>query len=568
MRDDHDSGDLVVVDLVVEAGERDRELVVRVADVREVRVGAGHQLGRHVHVDVALALAVVAHTSPSIAPCESAWSASGRLRPPFADDVAHYERLLRAAGPARDGRAVRETGDPAREARGGDPEADPGDAFVCVLDREGDEMPSERLAGWLEERAPGRARPLVRRSAAPSASTRPVLEPRRPAALARARSRCRTSSRAWCCWSSSSALTRSSTASRTITELATARAATRRRPVERLRAELAAPPPAARARRRAAAPSLERPPRAEFGDYSTNLALLLAPALKSPPREIAERIGDDAAARGSADVLERVEVAGPGLPQPVPGATPGSARALAADPRAGRRGSAPASFPRTQRERILVEFVSANPTGPLTAAERPPRRLRRLARAGARVRRARGRARVLRQRLRHAGASCSASRSPPAMTGEEVPEDGYEGDYVRRARASRSRAEGIDPGDVDALARRGVELMMERVRATLERFRVRFDRFFSERSLHETGAVERGARRARASEHVYESEGATWLRTTHLRRRQGPRAAPLLGRADLLRAPTSPTTQDKRGARLRPPDQRARAPTTTATWRG
>jgi arginyl-tRNA synthetase len=62
----------------------------------------------------------------------------------------------------------------------------------------------------------------------------------------------------------------------------------------------------------APAASLERPPRAEFGDYSTNVALLLAPALKAPPRQIAEAVGESLSA-GLGDVVERVEVAGPGF---------------------------------------------------------------------------------------------------------------------------------------------------------------------------------------------------------------------------------------------------------------
>ena len=98
------------------------------------------------------------------------------------------------------------------------------------------------------------------------------------------------------------------------------------------------------------------------------------------------------------------------------------------------------------------------------------------------------------------------------MRGEELPEGGYQGDYVARARGRARSARASSPDDLDALARRGVELMLDRVRATLERFRVRFDRFFSERALHEPGAVRARARSARRGEHVYESDGATWLR--------------------------------------------------------
>ena len=113
------------------------------------------------------------------------------------------------------------------------------------------------------------------------------------------------------------------------------------------------------------AATLERPPRAEFGDYSTNVALLLAPALKAPPREIAEAVGESLSA-GLGDVLERVEVAGPGFLN-VFLADAWFRRALAQVREQGERfGSG--IVPARERRRMLVEFVSANPTGPITAA--------------------------------------------------------------------------------------------------------------------------------------------------------------------------------------------------------
>ena len=112
-----------------------------------------------------------------------------------------------------------------------------------------------------------------------------------------------------------------------------------------------------------ARPTLERPKKAGFGDYSTNAAMLLAPALGEPPRAIAERLGE--ALRGRlAERVEKVEVAGPGFLnlfladawylQAVDAVLAAGDAYGAADPPAG--------------ERIQVEFVSANPTGPLSAA--------------------------------------------------------------------------------------------------------------------------------------------------------------------------------------------------------
>ena len=137
-------------------------------------------------------------------------------------------------------------------------------------------------------------------------------------------------------------------------------------PVERLRQEVAEAAATLRGSDgESPLPTLERPPRAEFGDYSTNVALLLAPALKAPPREIAERVGETLSAE-LGETLERVEVAGPGFLN-VFLSDAWFRRSLELIRGAGERFGAEV-VPEEERERILVEFVSANPTGPLTAA--------------------------------------------------------------------------------------------------------------------------------------------------------------------------------------------------------
>src|SRR5690349_8385410 len=133
-------------------------------------------------------------------------------------------------------------------------------------------------------------------------------------------------------------------------------------PLDELRAAVEA---AAADLRNGAAPSgtaltLERPKRADHGDYSTNAAMLLAPALKAAPREIAGRLGERLGER-LGDRLERVEVAGPGflnLFLADAWYAAAAAHVLEAGETYGAGGATPA-------ERVLVEFISANPTGPL-----------------------------------------------------------------------------------------------------------------------------------------------------------------------------------------------------------
>jgi arginyl-tRNA synthetase len=280
-------------------------------------------------------------------------------------------------------------------------------------------------------------------------------------------------------------------------------------PVEQLRDVVAEAAGSVRGGAAEAPPaSLERPPRAEFGDYSTNVALLLAPALKAPPREIAEAVGESLSA-GLGDVVDRVEVAGPGFLN-VFLADTWFRRALAQVRDAGERFGA-GVIPADWRRRILVEFVSANPTGPITVASG------RHAAYGDSLARvlAFGGHEIEREfYVNDYGTQIElfAKSIAARMHGDDPPENGYQGEYVAEL-AADLQAEGLDPDDLDALARRGVELMIERVRATLERFRVRFDRFFFERTIHHEDRL-RAAIEELGDEQLYESEGAIWLRTT------------------------------------------------------
>jgi arginyl-tRNA synthetase len=253
-------------------------------------------------------------------------------------------------------------------------------------------------------------------------------------------------------------------------------------------------------------PTLERPPKPELGDYSTNAAMLLSPSLRAAPREIADRLKGVLGERLGSDV-ERVEVAGPGFLNLFLASgwyRRATAEMLAAGPRFGI--SEPGG------ERILVEFVSANPTGPLTVAGG---RGAAYGDALARLLEAAGHQVEREYLLNDVGGQVQrfAASIAARMRDEEPPEDGYSGDYVTDL-ARHLGAEGQDPGDLDAIGRRATEAMRERIAATLEAFGVRFDTWFSERTLHEDGRVDAAVAELRERGHVYEREGATWLRTT------------------------------------------------------
>ncbi len=254
-------------------------------------------------------------------------------------------------------------------------------------------------------------------------------------------------------------------------------------------------------------PTLERPPKRELGDYSTNAAMLLAPALAEQPRQIAERLGEDLSNRLGGTV-DRIEVAGPGFVNLFLADRwyRESVTALL-DAGDGFGQGAP-----DRPQRVLIEFVSANPTGPLHAASGRHAAYgdalaRILAFGGHEVEREYYLNDMGRQ-VRRFGESIAAR-----MRGTEPPEDGYRGDYVIEL-ASELSESGADPDDVEELARLGIEAMHERIDATLERFGVRFDTWSSERSVYERGELDSAIERLQKSGHTYEREGALWLRTT------------------------------------------------------
>ena len=265
---------------------------------------------------------------------------------------------------------------------------------------------------------------------------------------------------------------------------------------------------------------VERPGDAQHGDFATNVALANARIFKRNPREAAQRIAD--AAEGE-EFVERVEVAGPGFvnfwlsPEALWGELNGLLRE---GERYGRQ--------EASGDPVLLEFVSVNPTGPMTVAHG------RHAAYGdslARIMEAAGR-KVSREyyfndggtQIRLFGESVAVRYA--ALYGREWPvsdpERLYRGDYIEEVARDLSEEHGgrllnMDPEEalteISAFATRWC---MSDIMETLARVRVRFDRYFNEKSLYESGGVEKVVRELRESGHVYESEGALWLATSEL----------------------------------------------------
>jgi arginyl-tRNA synthetase len=256
-----------------------------------------------------------------------------------------------------------------------------------------------------------------------------------------------------------------------------------------------------------ARPTLERPKKAGHGDYATNAALVLAPVVGAPPRDVAQKLGD-ALQASLGDALDRVEVAGPGfLNLFLTDAWYAGAVDWILD--AGERFGV---LTPERAERVNLEFVSANPTGPPPAASGHPTAY---CDALARILALAGHAVDREYYFNDEGAQVRrlAESIRARARGEQVPEDGYQGEYVQDL---ADEIAGAADMDLDELVHRGVELVVARIRATLEAYRVHFDTWFTERTLHEgsPSAIEIALKRLEEEGHLYRSEGALWLRTT------------------------------------------------------
>ncbi len=251
---------------------------------------------------------------------------------------------------------------------------------------------------------------------------------------------------------------------------------------------------------------VERPARLEHGDWSTNAALVHARSVGRQPRALAEQLAEQLL-MDPPPHLDRVEIAGPGFLNLY--LKPGWLYdALVETVSQGVAGYATADI--GHGERVQIEFVSANPTGPLHVGNGwwgsyGDALARVMARCGWQVHREYY-VNDTGGQVRRLGASLLARRR-----GEEVPEDGYQGAYVAEL---ASHYEG--PDDVDAAGRFATGRILDSIRATLASIGIVYDEWYSQASVEESGAVEETIALLAERGLVYEDDGAVWLRSTSL----------------------------------------------------
>jgi len=256
---------------------------------------------------------------------------------------------------------------------------------------------------------------------------------------------------------------------------------------------------------------VERPRSREHGDYATNVAMTLAKEAGMPPRELAAHIVD---ALASVPGIEQAQIAGPGFINiRLAAAAAGEVARQAVE-----QGTSYGHGTSMAGSVVNVEFISANPTGPLHLGHT---RWAAVGDAIARVLAAAG-AQVTTEfyindrgvQMDKFGASVMA-----AALGKPIPEDGYRGGYVVDLAAEVVAEEPslleLPADDAMAAFREAAyQRQLRQQQQVLELFRTHFDVWSSERSLHESNAVEHGFEVLRSHGHVFEADGAVWLRTT------------------------------------------------------
>jgi arginyl-tRNA synthetase len=257
--------------------------------------------------------------------------------------------------------------------------------------------------------------------------------------------------------------------------------------------------------------TVERPRNPEHGDYASTMAMQLGKKAGVPPRELASALAEELTSRPG---IKSVEIAGPGFLNIRLDAA--AAGVLARDVvLAGQE------YGRTDRlagQRINLEFVSANPTGPVHIGGV---RWAAVGDALSRLLRAAGADVGTEYYFNDAGSQIDrfAKSLYAAAKGEPAPEDGYGGAYIAEI-ATAVLATAPDAlklsaeGALEIFRVEGVKLMFAEIRASLDEFGVHFDTYFNEKDLHDKGELQEALDRLRAEGHIDERDGATWLRTT------------------------------------------------------
>ncbi len=256
---------------------------------------------------------------------------------------------------------------------------------------------------------------------------------------------------------------------------------------------------------------VERPRNPEHGDYASTLALQLAKQVGRPPRELAAAIADRL--RETAGIRE-VEIAGPGfLNIRLAAEAAGELARVIVEQGEGYGHSTTSAG-----QKLNLEFVSANPTGPIHIGGV---RWAAVGDALARLLRAVGAEVGTEYYFNDAGSQIDRfARSLLASArGQAIPEDGYAGEYIGEIASAvvQKQPDVLSRPEPDALETfrvEGIALMFDQIKASLIEFGVRFDRYFNEKELHDRGELEAALARLREHGHVYEAEGAVWLRTT------------------------------------------------------
>ena len=256
--------------------------------------------------------------------------------------------------------------------------------------------------------------------------------------------------------------------------------------------------------------ALERPKQAAHGDWACNVAMQIAKPLRRNPRELAQEL---IAALPVSPWLDKAEIAGPGFInlRLKPAAKQQAVRdVFAAGPKYGRSGAG-------RGQSIVVEFVSANPTGPLHVGHG---RQAALGDAIAALLESQGWKVTREFYYNDAGAqienlALSVQARARAQRGEEVnfPESGYHGEYIGEI-AADYLAQGGDPVDLEAARKFAVAALRREQDEDLRAFGVKFDNFYLESSLYADGKVEAAVHALTRSGKTYEQDGALWLKTT------------------------------------------------------